>query len=69
MHSVASSNDVKSVQDIAVISPDSLAIPSYLSKHFGDTVIIRGKAGNNVLINATGGDRRPIMLVGKSWLT
>ena len=69
MHSIAFSIDTKTVQDIAVISADSLAIPSYLSKHFGDTVIVRGKAGNNVLINATGGDRRPIMLVGKSWLT
>ena len=69
MQSFAYSFEVKSVQDIAVISTDSLAIPSYLSKHFGDTVIIRGKAGNDVLMNATGGDRRPIMLVGKSWLT
>jgi hypothetical protein len=69
LHVVAYSNDVKSVQDIAIISPDSLAIPSYLSKHFGDTVIVRGKAVNNVLINATGGDRRPIMLISKSWLT
>ena len=65
----ALSNDVKTVQDIAIISPDSLSIPSYLSKHFGDTVIVRGKAGNSVLINATGGDRRPLMLIGKSWLT
>lgn len=69
MHVSALSNDAKSVQDIAIISPDSLSIPSYLSKHFGDTVIVRGKAGSNVLINTLGGDRRPIMLVGKSWLT
>ncbi len=69
MYAHALSNDVKSVQDIAIISPDSLSIPSYLSKHFGDTVIVRGKAGINVLINTTGGDRRPIMLVNKSWLT
>ena len=69
MHTIAYSIDTKSVQDIAVLSADSLAIPSYLSQYFGDTVIVRGKAQNNVLINATGGDRRPIMLVGKSWLT
>ena len=69
MHAQILSNEVKSIQDIAIISPDSLSIPSYLSKHFGDTVIVRGKAGINVLINTTGGDRRPIMLIGKSWLT
>ena len=61
--------DQKSIQELAILTPDSLAIPSYLSPHFGDTVIVRGRAGVSVLINALGADRRPIMLTGKSWLT
>lgn len=59
----------KSIQELAILSPDSLSIPSYLSPHFGDTVIVRGRAGVSVLINGSGGDRRPIMLIGKGWLT
>ena len=63
------SADNKSVKELSVLTPDSLSIPSYLSQHYGDTVIVRGRAGVSVLINATGGDRRPIMLIGKGWLT
>ncbi|MGA1414456.1 MAG: hypothetical protein ACO323_05350, partial [Candidatus Kapaibacteriota bacterium] len=59
----------KSVQELAILTPDSLAIPSYLSPHFGDTIIVKGRAGVSVLINPSGADRRPIMLTGKGWLT
>ena len=59
----------KSVQELAILTPDSLAVPSYLSPHFGDTVIIKGRAGVSVLINPLGADRRPIMLTGRGWLT
>lgn len=63
------SYEEKTLKEITTVSTDSLNAKSLLSTYYGDTLIVKGVVGVSVLVNASKGDRRPIMLTGASWTT
>ncbi len=63
------SYEEKTLKEITTVSTDSLNAKSLLSAYYGDTLVIKGVVGVPVLVNASKGDRRPIMLTGGSWTT
>lgn len=63
------SYEEKTLKEITTVSTDSLNAKSLLSAYYGDTLVIKGVVGVSVLVNASKGDRRPIMLTGGSWTT
>lgn len=63
------SYEEKTLKEITTVSTDSLNAKSLLSAYYGDTLVVKGVVGVSVLVNASKGDRRPIMLTGGSWTT